>query len=114
MILELAILNVKPGQERAFEAAFEKAQAIISSMQGYMGHQLQNCVETPNRYLLLVNWNALADHTEGFRQSAEYQEWRALLHHFYEPFPEVEHYRMVFDHAQSTDTHPHAIHVDRA
>ncbi len=92
MILEVAILDVKPGQTSQFEAAFADAQAIISSMPGYINHQLQHCIETPSRYLLLVNWGVLEDHTEGFRNSAEYQQWKALLHHFYDPFPEVEHY----------------------
>ena len=99
MILEVAVLDVKPGQESAFETAFSEAQAIISSMHGYVSHQLQNCVEISSRYILLVNWETLEDHTEGFRGSSEYQQWRALLHHFYEPFPTVEHYRMIFDNA---------------
>ena len=97
MILEVAILNVKPGQEREFEAAFGRAQAIIASMPGYVSHQLQSCIEQPGRYLLLVNWETLEDHTVGFRESAQYQEWRALLHHFYDPFPEVQHYQVVFE-----------------
>lgn len=96
MILEVAILNVEPGREGEFEEAFGKAQAIISSMGGYVSHQLQRCIEEPARYLLLVNWQTLEDHTVGFRQSAQYQEWRALLHHFYDPFPEVQHYQVVF------------------
>lgn len=97
MILEVALLDVKPGQEREFEAAFAKAQAIISSMPGYVSHQLQHCLEKPSRYILLVNWQTLENHTEGFRGSEPYQQWRALLHHFYDPFPEVEHYEMVYD-----------------
>jgi heme-degrading monooxygenase HmoA len=99
MILEVAILTVKPGQEREFEAAFEKAQDIIAAMTGYVSHQLQHCIEQPGRYLLLINWTTLEDHTVGFRQSAQYQEWRALLHHFYDPFPEVQHYQVVFEKA---------------
>jgi heme-degrading monooxygenase HmoA len=97
MILEVAILNVKPGQEREFEAAFTRAQVIIAGMNGYVSHQLQNCIEEPGRYLLLVNWETLEDHTIGFRQSAQYQEWRRLLHHFYDPFPDVQHYKAVFE-----------------
>jgi len=93
VILEVAVLDVKVGQEQAFEAAFEQAQEIIASMQGYISHQLQKCIENPNRYILLVNWQTLEDHTIGFRDSAEYQQWRTLLHHFYEPFPTVEHYK---------------------
>lgn len=96
MILELAILDVKPNQEQEFETAFKKAQEIISRMNGYISHQLQKCIEKNNRYILLVNWKTLEDHTVGFRESKEYQEWRALLHYFYEPFPEVEHYEMCF------------------
>jgi heme-degrading monooxygenase HmoA len=92
MILESAVLDVKPGQAREFEAAFAKAQAIISSSPGYLSHELQRCLEKPNRYVLLVRWRRLEDHTEGFRKSAPYQEWKRLLHHFYDPFPTVEHY----------------------
>lgn len=91
MILEVATLNVIPNQEHAFEAAFDQAQHIIADMAGYRSHQLQRCLEHHGRYLLLVEWDSLEDHTVGFRGSAEYQQWRALLHHFYDPFPEVEH-----------------------
>jgi heme-degrading monooxygenase HmoA len=99
MILEVAILDVKPGQESEFEAAFGTAQGIISGMEGYLSHQLQRCLEKANRYLLLVKWETLEHHTQGFRGSAEYEEWRRLLHHFYEPFPEVEHYSLVYENA---------------
>ena len=96
MILEVAILNVIPGQETRFEAEFAVAQKIIASTPGYISHQLQRCLENDSRYLLLVNWRRLEDHTVGFRQSPEYQDWRKLLHHFYDPFPTVEHYAEVF------------------
>jgi heme-degrading monooxygenase HmoA len=95
MILEVAVLNVKPGQGAAFESAFAAAQPIISSMPGYISHQLQRCLEEKDKYLLLVQWQRLEDHTVGFRQSSQYQEWRRLLHHFYDPFPTVEHYAVV-------------------
>ena len=95
MILEVAILNVKPGDSEAFEKAFQQAQTIISSMTGYGSHQLQKCMEQENRYLLLVTWQTLEDHTQGFRESEKYQQWKALLHHFYDPFPTVEHYQWV-------------------
>ena len=94
-MLELAILNVRTGQGRAFEAAFLEAQRIISAASGYQRHELRRCMETRDRYLLLVWWDSLASHTEGFRKSPEYQRWRQLLHHFYDPFPEVEHYTRV-------------------
>lgn len=97
MVLEVAILNVKSGQEKAFEAAFSSAQSIISSMPGYVSHQLQGCMEQTGRYLLLVNWERLEDHTVGFRTSEQYQQWRQLLHHFYDPFPDVEHYQLILE-----------------
>ena len=95
MILEVAILGVKPEMKQAFEVSFHEAQHIISSMKGYVSHQLQKCIESNNRYILLVNWDTLEDHTEGFRNSPEYQQWKKLLHHFYEPFPVVEHYQYI-------------------
>ncbi len=98
MILEVVILNIIPGQEKEFEAAFETASPIIASMNGYRWHQLQHCMETQNRYLLLVQWQTLEDHTVGFRGSEQYQEWRKLLHRFYDPFPTVEHYELVQDY----------------
>ena len=96
MIFEVAILDVISGQENEFQAAFATASPIISSMSGYVSHQLQRCMEKQNRYILLVNWEKLEDHTVGFRQSDRYQEWRKLLHHFYDPFPTVEHYEDSF------------------
>jgi heme-degrading monooxygenase HmoA len=96
MILEVAILNVRPGRAAEFEQAFQQAQRIISSMPGYVSHELQRCLEVESKYVLLVRWRRLEDHTEGFRKSVEYQEWRSLLHHFYDPFPTVEHYESLF------------------
>ena len=92
MILEVALLDVRPGKENDFETAFGTAQSILSSMAGYISHELQRCMENPSRYVLLVRWENLTDHTEGFRGSKEYLEWKRLLHHFYDPFPTVEHF----------------------
>ncbi|WP_193161561.1 antibiotic biosynthesis monooxygenase family protein [Microbulbifer hainanensis] len=97
MVLEVALLDVKAGEASAFEQAFARAQQIIAAMPGYISHQLQKCVEKERRYLLLVQWETLEDHTRGFRQSAAYLEWKALLHHFYDPFPEVEHYELLLE-----------------
>jgi heme-degrading monooxygenase HmoA len=94
MILEVAVLDIKPGLTAEFEAAFQVAKNIIAAMPGYISHELQQCLENGDRYILLVRWQTLEDHTIGFRQSAQYQEWRALLHHFYDPFPVVEHYEL--------------------
>jgi heme-degrading monooxygenase HmoA len=95
MILEVAVLNVIDGRKLDFEHAFKIAELIISSMQGYISHELQKCIEIQNQYILLVKWESLEAHTIGFRGSEEYQQWKALLHHFYDPFPTVEHYRLV-------------------
>ncbi len=95
MILEVAVLDVEPGREAEFEQAFARAQAIIAAADGYLGHDLMHCMEVAHRYLLLVRWRRLEDHTEGFRGSAAYPQWKALLHHFYQPFPTVEHYTAV-------------------
>lgn len=95
MILEVAILNIKPGSAKNFEIAFKEASTILSSMPGYVSHELQKCLESADRYLLLVRWQKLEDHMVGFRKSEEYKRWRKLLHHFYEPFPTVEHYESV-------------------
>ena len=92
MILEVAILNVIPGQSASFEADFAKAQSLIASIPGYSSHSIKRCIEVPSRYVLLVQWETLEDHIEGFRQSVQYQQWKALLHHYYRPFPTVEHY----------------------
>ena len=95
MILEHALLPVKAGQEAAFERAFAEAKDIISGMAGFGGLTLSRGIERPDTYLLLVEWEHLEDHTDGFRGSPEYQRWRALLHSFYDPFPEVGHYTTV-------------------
>jgi len=95
MILEAAFLQVRPDKSRAFEAAFREAQLIISSMPGYRSHELQRCLEREGQYLLLVRWDSVAAHEEGFRKSAQYEKWRQLLHHFYDPFPTVLHYEKV-------------------
>lgn len=92
MVLEVAILDIKKGQSVAFEKNFEKAKGIIASQKGYVSHELKKCVEKEDKYLLLVHWETIEDHEVGFRKSKEYQNWKALLHHFYQPFPTVEHY----------------------
>ena len=94
-VLEVAPLSVRSGQESAFEAAFAKAQAIIATMPGYLGHELGRCLERPNEFILLVRWSTLEAHEVGFRCSPQYLEWKSMLHHFYEPFPNVSHYSTV-------------------
>jgi heme-degrading monooxygenase HmoA len=95
LILEIATLDIRPGMASHFELAFLKAEPIISSMQGYISHELQRCIENCNRYVLLVYWETLEAHTLGFRRSPQYEDWKRLLHHFYEPFPRVEHFELI-------------------
>ena len=104
MILEVAMLSVRAGEGKAFESAFAEAQGIIASMPGYLGHELQRCLEVADRYVLLVRWRSVEDHEVGFRQSPRYPEWKRLLHHFYDPFPVVEHFELV-DPQQAGDAH---------
>ena len=92
MVLEVAVLSLKKGFARDFEAAFAEAAFIIARQDGYIWHELKKCVEKNDQYLLLVQWKSLEDHTIGFRESEDYLQWKSLLHHFYEPFPIVEHY----------------------
>ena len=92
MILEHAVLDVKPGQEAEFESAFATAKDIIGVADGFISLRLERCVETTSRYLLLVEWESVAAHLEGFRGSEAFGSWRALLHHFYDPAPTVEHF----------------------
>lgn len=95
MILEAALLNVKAGESEEFEISFREASKIIASMNGYISHELQKCVEVEGKYLLLVRWKTLEDHTEGFRKSDQYALWKEKLHHYYEPFPVVEHFELL-------------------
>jgi heme-degrading monooxygenase HmoA len=81
--------------EAEYEESFRGASKIISSMKGYISHNLQRCMEVEGKYLLLVQWGSLEDHTVGFRQSNEYQHWKKQLHHFCDPFPIVEHFEKV-------------------
>lgn len=92
MILEVAPLRVRPGQSSDFEASFRQAQSLIAAIPGYITHELRRCVEREDEYLLLVQWES---HEINFRGSSEYQQWKALLHHYYDPFPTVLHYELV-------------------
>jgi heme-degrading monooxygenase HmoA len=79
-----------------FESTFREASQYIAATPGYVSHELQRCLEDTNRYILLVQWQTLEDHTRGFRGSDRYEEWRRLLHHFYDLFPTVQHFERVF------------------
>ena len=95
MILEVAILHVKPGRTEKFESDFQIASQYISSIDGYLKHSLRKCIEVENQYILLVEWVSIEAHEVGFRESPQYQKWKTLLHDYYDPFPEVLHYESI-------------------
>ena len=97
MIIEHVILPVAPERSAEFESAFARAKGIISASAGFRRLSLSRGIESPGQYLMIVEWESLEAHTEGFRGSPAYNEWRALLHHFYDPFPVVEHFTPVSD-----------------
>ena len=95
MITEHALLDVVPGRELEFVGAMQRAKSLIAASPGFVSLRVERCLERPSRFLLLVEWECLEDHTEGFRQSPAYEEWRAALHHYYDPIPVVEHFEAV-------------------
>jgi heme-degrading monooxygenase HmoA len=97
MIIEIAILSVKAGEGPAFERDFTEASRYISQSEGYVSHQLQRCLETKNRYILLVNWSSVEAHMVVFRNSKVFLEWKRLLHHYYDQPAIVEHYSKVYE-----------------
>ena len=95
MIVEVALLSIRPGSEAQFEAVFRKAIAVPAASKGYLTHELKRSVETPNRYALFVEWETLEDHTVGFRNSPAFAAWRAQVGPFFESAPVVEHLKPV-------------------
>jgi heme-degrading monooxygenase HmoA len=95
VITEHALLEVIPGRETEFVETMDRAKLIIAASPGFIGLRVERCLERPSCFLLLVEWETLEAHTEGFRGSEAYEEWRSLLHHFYDPFPVVEHFELV-------------------
>ena len=95
MILEAAILYVETIKQKDFEKDFAFAGQYISSIKGYIRHSLQKCIEQDNKYILLVEWETIENHIIGFRESEVYVKWKELLHHYYCPFPVVEHYQTI-------------------
>lgn len=92
MILEHALLSIKPGQSAAFEAAMAEARPLIAASPGFRSIAVRKACDVPGQYLLLVEWDDIASHRDGFRQSARYEQWRALLHRFYDPMPVVGYF----------------------
>jgi heme-degrading monooxygenase HmoA len=96
MILELATIDIKKGTNAEFETNLKKAQSVISKAGGYLKHEFHQCIERENRYILLITWTTLEAHTEGFRSSELFKDWRALIGPFFENPPVVEHFNLKF------------------
>ena len=92
MILEHALITVRPDSHTEFEAAMAKAWAVISASPGFGSLRLHRGVESPDRYLLLVEWDTLEDHTVGFRESPAFAEWRSHIGPFFDSPPVVDHF----------------------
>ncbi|MEO7468855.1 MAG: antibiotic biosynthesis monooxygenase [Sphingobium limneticum] len=92
MILEHALLAIKPGQSAAFEAVMARARPLIAASPGFSSIAVRKACESPDLYLLIVEWEDIASHRDGFRLSELYDEWRTLLHPFYEPMPAVSYF----------------------
>jgi len=95
MITEIAQIDVKPGMEAEFEAGVKKAVPVFKRAKGCHGMELRRSIEKPSRYRLFVIWETVEDHTVGFRNSPEFQEWRGLVGHCFASPPEVEHVQQV-------------------
>jgi heme-degrading monooxygenase HmoA len=95
MILEIAQIDVKPGMEADFESGVKKAAPIFQRAKGCKGVTLQRTHERPSHYLLFVQWETLENHVKDFRESADFQEWRACVAHYFAAPPAVEHVREV-------------------
>jgi heme-degrading monooxygenase HmoA len=91
MVLEHAVITLKPGTADRFEAALGEARAVIAASHGFRSLALHRGIEAPDRYVLLVEWETLDDHVIGFRESDAFIEWRALIGPYFESPPVVDH-----------------------
>ena len=96
MILELADFAILPGQNAAFEEAVQRGlDTLISHAKGFEGFKVNRCIENPNRYVLQIFWTTLEDHTVGFRESAAFTQWRAIVGPFFASAPVVQHFDLL-------------------
>jgi len=92
MIVEHALLQVRAGEGAAFERALAKARPLVAASPGFLGMEVRRGCEAVETYLLIVHWDSIEDHRDGFRCSDRYEQWRALLHPFYDPMPIVHYF----------------------
>ena len=96
MILEVADIHVDPARAAEFEAAIRHgAETVVSQAAGFRGYRVRRSLESPGRYLLLIEWATLEDHTVGFRQGPLFPQWRAIVGPFFVAPPQVEHFDAV-------------------
>jgi quinol monooxygenase YgiN len=95
MVTEIAQIDIKPGMEAEFENGVQKAAPVFKRAKGCRSMDLQRSIEKPARYRLFVGWETVENHTNDFRGSADFQEWRKLVGHCFASPPEVEHVTQV-------------------
>lgn len=96
MILELADIRIQPGKQAEFDAAIQRGvEQVISQAKGFCGYKVNKGVESPERYLLMIFWETLENHTVDFRQSPAFQEWRAIVGPYFAAAPSVEHFTLL-------------------
>ena len=96
MILEIADIRIQPGKQVEFDAAIQRAiAAVITQAKGFQGYKIQKGIETPERYVLMIFWDTLENHTVDFRQSQAFVEWRALVGPYFAAPPTVEHFTLL-------------------
>lgn len=96
MILEIADIRIAPGQQAAFEEAIQRGLTTVASRaRGFAGFKVNRGVESPERYVLMIFWQTLEDHTVHFRGGPLFAEWRAIVGPFFAAPPVVEHFELV-------------------
>ena len=96
MILEHADIRIDPAQAADFEAAILRgASTVIAGAKGFKGYKVNRSIESAGRYILMIYWDTLEDHTVGFRQSPAFTEWRSIVGPFFLQPPVVEHLELV-------------------
>ena len=96
MILEIADIRIRPGQQAAFDEAIERGlRTVAARAKGMQGYKVNKCIETPERFVLQIFWDTLEDHTVGFRQGPLFAQWRAIIGPFFASPPMVEHFELL-------------------
>ena len=96
MVLELADIRILPGKGAEFDAAIERGvETVIAKAKGFRGYQVHKGIESPERYLLMIRWETLENHTVDFRGSAAFAEWRAIVGPYFAAPPQVEHFELI-------------------